>query len=132
MEDRGQRKLTLLFALSSRSEKPWMGRRIFMLRKMLLGVFAIVLLVGAVGNQLASAAGFYRYNGQSFSTLAPVPQNTGLGTYFNFLNNEDVDTYGLPANLLFGAWFSTYVARALFTAPAAVKLPKRLTAVTCG
>jgi hypothetical protein len=85
-------------------------------RKSLTGLAALVFL-GTISAKSALAAPFYTWDGRPFSTVAPVPQSTGLGTYFNFFNNENVDTYGLPANLVFGAWFSTYVSQGAFYGP---------------
>jgi hypothetical protein len=65
----------------------------------------------------AVAAGFYTWNGKSFSTLAPLPQNTGQGFCFNFITNQNVDMYGVPANLLLGGWLSTYVSNGGFYGP---------------
>jgi hypothetical protein len=85
-------------------------------KRLLTGVaLASFLWLACAG--VASAQGIYSYKGVGVTPTAPVPQSTGLGTYFNFFNNADVDTYGLPANLLFGAWFSTYVSQGAFMGP---------------
>ncbi len=85
---------------------------------------AILALAGGLGLTFIGAANaqvgvgsIYSYRGVGFTPSAPVPQSTGLGTYYNFFNNEDADLYGLPANLLFGAWFSTYISDGAFMGP---------------
>ena len=83
--------------------------------KRLLTGFALASLLWLAFAGAASAQ--YSYKGVGFTPTAPVPQSTGLGTFYNFFNNTDVDSYGLPANLVFGAWFSTYISQGAFMGP---------------
>src|SRR5579883_1375431 len=86
-------------------------------KRLLGGLGALIMMWWVVGVGTAQAQPQYSWKGISFLGTGPVPQNTGLGTYFNFFNNNNVDSYGLPANLLFGAWFSVWLDQRGFYGP---------------
>src|SRR5579875_293417 len=85
-------------------------------KRLLGGLGALIMMWWVVGVGTAQAQPQYSWKGISFLGTGPVPQNTGLGTYFNFFNNNN-DSYGLPANLLFGAWVSVWVDQRGFYGP---------------
>ncbi len=88
----------------------------------LLRCIAALAVLEAFAAAGCSPAGFYSWNGKSFSSSAPLTQNTALTAYFTSFGDEEEDVYGIPADLLVGAGFSTNIIQGTFYDPAGRKV----------